>query len=550
MLCYADGSIQDTSVAANTKPPVNQNANQSNQSSSKASSGVAAAGAAVEAIPGIVNDAKIDTKGVDPASEALRKKAKALKISGTIAATAGGAAAPWTFGISAVAGGATAAGLNAKAGKLLQQADKMDAAYKSKQASLQASNENIVNTLAPAPNVNPIKSNSLYQAAHGTKVKGSLLGSGQSGRIEGKGGPKTDSIHAKLDGGMVIPAEYVQTFLQSQDAKRLGLDGKQKADLSQPSGDRGRVSDGEYYIDQDTVNQAIGLGINLQKYAPNATEAIGEAGNRSVNRTETSTYQADDGTKPKFKMPEQPTQYTVQQPAAGYTGPSGNAAIATDNTPVNGAATTTTTGNSAAKGLYWRDMSKGLFVDNRANLTEEQKLLNRMKTLANVSTGLKGAGILGTTIYNALNKFKPVENEDTPAPMPMSDELDTTDEENNVKGLFLAQLHQAKEMGVNPYLFPAGTFQRGLSEIATKKQNFKYQVANQNNSLINQWMANQVAQRNNARLTNRQMAEQHRAQKSAAITSGVEQGLNLPMDFVNQRIGLEYYPKYFANLPS
>ena len=88
------------------------------------------------------------------------------------------------------------------------------------------------------------------------------------GDIDGKGGPKSDSIKASFpSGSFIVPAEYAK---QAEAIRKQYLKERTKEAKLKHGGEPIRVSDGEHVFMPDEVNELVSRGIDLNALAPNS----------------------------------------------------------------------------------------------------------------------------------------------------------------------------------------------------------------------------------------------------------------------------------------
>lgn len=93
----------------------------------------------------------------------------------------------------------------------------------------------------------------------------------EGGEIDGKGGPKSDSIKAKIKpGSFVVPAENAHI---AKALRRKFLGGEKEAKLNQGGGVPVKVSDGEELFSPEEVMLLKENGVNLDVLAPNADDS-------------------------------------------------------------------------------------------------------------------------------------------------------------------------------------------------------------------------------------------------------------------------------------
>jgi len=99
-------------------------------------------------------------------------------------------------------------------------------------------------------------------------------GFAEGGEIKGKGGPKSDSINAKVEeGSFIVPAENADLAKQLA-IKILGKNPSKKANLSQGGETPVKLSDGEYMFSPEEKMELEANGIDLSTLAPNAKEDL------------------------------------------------------------------------------------------------------------------------------------------------------------------------------------------------------------------------------------------------------------------------------------
>lgn len=92
------------------------------------------------------------------------------------------------------------------------------------------------------------------------------------GVVSGKGGPKSDSINAKVEAGsFIVPAENAP-IAKELAAKVLKKAPMRKANLNQGGETPVKLSDGEYMFTPEEKAELIAKGVNLKALAPNAEE--------------------------------------------------------------------------------------------------------------------------------------------------------------------------------------------------------------------------------------------------------------------------------------
>lgn len=93
------------------------------------------------------------------------------------------------------------------------------------------------------------------------------------GKIEGVGGPKSDSINAKVkSGSFVVPAENAPKAMIIREKVLKAPSAKKKANLNQSGGEKIKVSNGEVLFSEkevEKVENKLGEGV-LEELAPNA----------------------------------------------------------------------------------------------------------------------------------------------------------------------------------------------------------------------------------------------------------------------------------------
>jgi len=113
----------------------------------------------------------------------------------------------------------------------------------------------------------------------GKNLLGSFKSAGRKlfadgGEIKGKGGPKSDSINAKVEeGSFIVPAENADLAKQLA-IKILGKNPSKKANLSQGGETPVKLSDGEYMFSPEEKMELEANGIDLSTLAPNAKEDL------------------------------------------------------------------------------------------------------------------------------------------------------------------------------------------------------------------------------------------------------------------------------------
>ena len=170
-------------------------------------------------------------------------------------------------------------GIWGKVNKFTGQADKnksaaADAAIKQAQLDAQASQE-----AKRKDYINEARISEAIAArdAGDTKYKSTPLTSlyqpqaaAEGGEIKGKGGPKSDSINAKVEAGsFIVPAENADLAKQLV-SKVLGKNPSKKAKLNQGGETPVKLSDGEYMFSPEEKAELESYGYDLSALAPNA----------------------------------------------------------------------------------------------------------------------------------------------------------------------------------------------------------------------------------------------------------------------------------------
>lgn len=323
---------------------------------------------------------------------------------------------------------------------------------------------------------------------------GSTDGSGWI--LGGSGNPKADDIAGRAS-GMIIPAEFASSFLGSDDARRLKLntigvpqaDGtkmgsygrpfvNRTANLNNPHGTPVNVSHGEFLISNQKVKEAGALGIDLQKWAPNAKYPLKDGGKIPAVAKKMYSYGYNDGSL-QLQYPRPKSQFGFDRPELRF----GNSYKQLSRMSGSGTKSRMNLG-----GLYGSPDLAGLYQVTTP--TEFEKLENQFRRMGNLNTGYDATVTASLLLKNMLSKPGKLPFKMVNMPQMYNTELDDQQMRNDAESGYQTALYQARGMGVNPYhILPAAFNQklRQMGEIGLHKANYRNQMQNRNVDVKNKF---------------------------------------------------------------